>query len=29
MIQRTASMSFIDESGKKYTLSIRDVKEEV
>ena len=29
MIQRTASMSFKDAGGKKYTLSIKDVKEEV
>ena len=29
MIQRTASMSFKDVGGKKLTLSIKDVKEEV
>ena len=29
MIQRTASMSFKDAGGKKLTLSIKDVKEEV
>ena len=29
MIQRTASMSFKDEAGKKYTLSVSDIKEEV
>ena len=29
MIQRTASMSFKDAGGKKLTLSIKDVKEDV
>ena len=29
MIQRTASMSFKDEAGKKYTVSIKDIKEGV
>ena len=29
MIQRTASMSFKDAAGKKYTVSIKDIKEDV
>ena len=29
MIQRTASMSFKDVAGKKYTVSIKDIKEDV
>ena len=29
MIQRTASMSFKDSAGKKYTVSIKDIKEDV
>ena len=29
MIERTASMSFKDAGGKKLTLSIKDVKEDV
>ena len=29
MIQRTASMSFKDAGGKKLTLSIKDIKEDV
>ena len=29
MIQRTASMSFKDVGGKKLTLSIKDVKEDI
>lgn len=29
MIQRTASMSFKDIAGKKHTLSVRDVKENI
>ncbi|MGG7058111.1 DUF2922 domain-containing protein [Clostridium tertium] len=29
MIQRTASMSFKDAVGKKYTVSIKDIKEDV
>lgn len=29
MIQRTASMSFKDVAGKKLTLSVRDIKENI
>ena len=29
MIQRTASMSFKDAGGSKYTLSVKDIKEAV
>ena len=29
MIQRTASMSFKDVAGKKHTISIKDIKEDV
>ena len=29
MIQRTASMSFKDASGKQYTVSIKDIKEDI
>lgn len=29
MIQRTASMSFKDAAGKKLTVSVRDIKENV
>lgn len=29
MIQRTASMSFKDTAGKKLTVSVRDIKENV
>ena len=29
MIQRTASMSFKDIAGKKHTLSVKDIKENV
>ena len=29
MIQRTASMSFKDAAGKKHTISIKDIKEDV
>lgn len=29
MIARTASMSFKDEAGKKHTVSVKDIKENV